>query len=391
MTGAAEQLVGYDSALDVPPLAGYTIGVTAARRADELGTLLARKGAAVLHAPAIRIVPLADDTELLAATRGLITDPVDYVVATTGIGFRGWVEAAEGWGLGARLLATLGSSRLLARGPKAKGAVRAAGLDETWSPCSESNAELLDYLLSAGVAGKRVAVQQHGEPLPDFVNALRAAGAEVVEVPVYRWTVPEDPGPLDRLLDTVLARQVDALAFTSAPAAASVLAMADETGRLSELVDALRADVLVACVGSITAAPLTARGIPVVMPARSRIGALARQVAVDLPERATRLSIGGREVELRGQAVLVDGELRVVAPAPMAVLRTLAAARGRVVSRQDLLRALRRHSGKSGYTDEHAVETAVGRLRTALGQPGLVHTVVKRGYRLALEPTPLPA
>jgi uroporphyrinogen-III synthase len=391
VTGTAEQLVGHDSALDVPQLAGYTVGVTAARRADELGTLLARKGAAVLHAPAIRIVPLADDTELLAATRGLITEPVDYVVATTGIGFRGWVEAAEGWGLGARLLATLGSSRLLARGPKAKGAVRAAGLDETWSPCSESNAELLDYLLTAGVAGKRVAVQQHGEPLPDFVNALRAAGADVVEVPVYRWTVPEDPGPLDRLLDTVLARQVDALAFTSAPAAASVLAMAEDTGRLSELVDALRADVLVACVGSITAGPLTARGVPVVMPARSRIGALARQVAVDLPERATRLSIGGREVELRGQAVLVDGELRVVAPAPMAVLRTLAAARGRVVSRQDLLRALRRHSGKSGYTDEHAVETAVGRLRTALGQPGLVHTVVKRGYRLALEPTPLPA
>ena len=36
--------------------------------------------------------------------------------------------------------------------------------------------------------------------------------------------------------------------------------------------------------------------------------------------------------------------------------------------------------------DEHAVETAIARLRAALGNPKLVQTVVKRGYRLALEP-----
>ncbi|MER5522663.1 winged helix-turn-helix domain-containing protein, partial [Streptomyces sp. NPDC002763] len=36
--------------------------------------------------------------------------------------------------------------------------------------------------------------------------------------------------------------------------------------------------------------------------------------------------------------------------------------------------------------DEHAVETAMARLRTALGAPKLIQTVVKRGYRLALDP-----
>lgn len=36
--------------------------------------------------------------------------------------------------------------------------------------------------------------------------------------------------------------------------------------------------------------------------------------------------------------------------------------------------------------DEHAVEVAVGRLRTALGDPRIIQTVVKRGYRLAYEP-----
>ncbi|HEX6346146.1 uroporphyrinogen-III synthase [Umezawaea sp.] len=367
--------------LDVAPLAGYTVGVTAARRADELAALLERKGATVIQGPAIRIVPLTDDTELLAATKRLVTEPVDVVVATTGIGFRGWVEAAEGWGLGARLLDRLAGSELLSRGPKAKGAVRAAGLTEAWSPDSESNAELLEHLLRSGVDGKRIAVQLHGEPLPHFVRTLREAGAEVVEVPVYRWTGPVDPGPLHRLLDAVLARQVDALTFTSAPAAASVLQVARDTDRFSALVDVLREDVLVLGVGSITAGPLVDLGIPVVQPARARIGAMARELTLALPERAVRLRIAAREIEVRGQAVVVDGELRPVAPAPMAVLRALVEARGRVVSRKDLLAAL------PGGGEEHAVETAIGRLRTALGEPRLVCTVVKRGYRIAMEPS----
>src|SRR4051812_15234035 len=124
------------------PLAGFTVGVTAARRAEELGALLQRRGAAVLHAPALRIVPLADDSELLAATKEIIERAPDLAVATTAIGFRGWVEAADGWGLGEELLAKLSGARILARGPKVKGAIRAAGLTEEWSPSSESMAEV---------------------------------------------------------------------------------------------------------------------------------------------------------------------------------------------------------------------------------------------------------
>src|ERR671923_432267 len=220
------------------PLAGFTVGVTAARRADELGALLQRRGAAVLHAPALRIVPLSDDSELLAATKEIIQRTPDVVVATTAIGFRGWIEAADGWGLGEDLLARLREVELLARGPKVKGAVRAAGLTEEWSPSSESMAEVLDRLLAEGVQGRRIAVQLHGEPLPGFVESLRAAGAEVVGVPVYRWLPPEDLAPVDRLLDATVSRGLDALTFTSAPAAASLLSRAEERGLLPELLSA---------------------------------------------------------------------------------------------------------------------------------------------------------
>ncbi|MER7833411.1 uroporphyrinogen-III synthase [Streptomyces sp. NPDC095602] len=367
------------------PLAGFTVGVTAARRADELGALLQRRGAAVLHAPALRIVPLADDAELLDATRRLVGSAPDIVVATTAIGFRGWLEAADGWGYGEALIACLRRVRVLARGPKVKGAVRAAGLTEEWSPASDSMAEVLDRLLEQGVDGLRIALQLHGEPLPGFVEALRDAGADVVVVPVYRWMPPEDPAALDRLLDATVARALDAVTFTSAPAAASLLARAEHRGLRAELLDALRHDVLPACVGPVTAVPLQSHGVATVQPERFRLGPLVQTLCRELPARARTLPVAGRRIEIRGHAVLVDGELRPVPPAGMSLLHTLARRPGWVVSRADLLRAL-----PGAGRDEHAVETAMARLRTALGAPKLIQTVVKRGYRLALDPTAEP-
>jgi len=365
----------------VPPLAGFTVGVTAARRAEELSALLERRGASVLHAPALRIVPLPDDAELEAATRSLVDAPPDLAVATTGIGFRGWVEAADGWGLGERLLDSLRQATVLCRGPKARGAVRAAGLVDAWSPASESSAEVLEHLLEMGVEGKRIAVQLHGEPLPDVVEALECAGAEVVQVPVYRWVPPADIAPLDRLTDVLLAGGLDAITFTSAPAAASLLARAGERGVRDAVVAVLRGRMLSVCVGPVTAAPLAAEEIPTVQPQRSRLGAMVRSLEAAAPRLARQLPVAGHWLELRGQAVVVDGELRPIPPTGMALLRALARRPGRVVTRAELLVAL-----PGGGDDEHAVEMAVARLRSALGEPRLVQTVVKRGYRLALDP-----
>lgn len=367
----------------VPPLAGYTVGITAARRADELAALLQRRGAAVLRAPALRIVPLPDDSDLLAATRALVENPPDLAVATTGIGFRGWIEAAEGWGLGDHLTACLGRASLLARGPKAKGAIRAAGLREEWSARSESSVEVLERLLDQGVEGRRIAVQQHGAPLRDFTDSLRAAGAEVVEVPVYRWLPPTDLAPLDRLLDACCSGALDAVTFTSAPAALGLLDRAAERGLTDALLHALRRDVLPVCVGPITAAPLEDLDVPTVWPERMRLGAMVQTLAAELPVRTRALAVAGHRLELRGQAALVDGELRPVPPAGMALLRALARRPGWVVPRAELLRAL-----PGSGADEHAVESAMARLRASLGAPGLIATVVKRGYRLAADPAP---
>ena len=69
---------------EVEPLAGYTVGITAARRREEFAAALERRGAKVVSGPAIRIVPLADDSQLRAATQRCLDAPLDVVIATTG-------------------------------------------------------------------------------------------------------------------------------------------------------------------------------------------------------------------------------------------------------------------------------------------------------------------
>ncbi|HET6711722.1 uroporphyrinogen-III synthase [Amycolatopsis sp.] len=263
-------------------LSGIAIGVTAERRAGEFIAALERYGADVRHAPTITIVPLDTDPELKDATLKLVASPVDITVVTTGAGFRGWLEAAAAWGLREQLVDHLRESRIYARGPKAVGAVRGAGLRETFSAASESNAELFEAVGSAGVVGQRTAVQLHGTPLPEFTAPLVEAGARLTEVQPYRWTSPPDVTPVYDLIDAVLAGELDALAFTSAPAAANFLALARTSGRYRQLLTALRGGPLVACVGPVTAAPLVAAGVETAQPDRQRLGALVKLLVTRL-------------------------------------------------------------------------------------------------------------
>ena len=371
---------------DWAPLTGFRVAVTSARRADELGALLSKRGATVTAAPAIEMVPLPDDDELRVHTEALIDTPPDIVIATTGIGFRGWVAAADGWGLASDLIEALSEARIVSRGPKATGALRAAGLPEEWSPESESSREVVHYLVDGGISGQRVAVQLHGataewDPFPEFLDELRSAGADVVPIRVYRWNpVPRD-GDFDQLVAGIAEEKFDAVSFTSAPAVAAVLMRAAEMGIEDGVLTALRSKVRAMCVGPVTARPLVRLGVPTSAPERMRLGALARHITDELPLLQSRmLHVAGHRLEIRGTCVVVDGAVKEVSPAGMATLRALAHRPGTVVSRADLLRAL-----PGSGTDTHAVETAVLRLRAALGDKNIVSTVVKRGYRLPID------
>ena len=183
---------------------------------------------------------------------------------------------------------------------------------------------------------------------------------------------------MQRMIEAVVSGAIDAVTFTSAPAASALLRVAAEDGLEAELIAAFKGPVMTVAVGSITAGPLLRHGITPKIAARSRLGGLVREVVDALPATQPVLPVAGGSLQVRGTGAVIDGRLISLPRAPMQVLRLLASRPGDVITRTELLAAL------PSADDEDAVEIAVTRLRAALG-PLTVQTVLNRGYRLAYE------
>lgn len=360
-----------------PVLAGFRIAVTSDRRSGDLIDAFVRRGAEVLHAPAVRIAPVEQDEILVGDTKAIIACRPDVVIVTTAYGFRRWVEAADAVGLGEDLARTLEHARIIVRGPKARGAVRAAGHDDDGIAHDERTASTIGLALDAGVRGKRVAVQLHGHEDVEQLERLRAAGASVLTVAPYRWVRPTDESRLGRLIAAVAAREVDVVTFTSAPAVDGLVSAAAQLGMDGVLVDALRCGVTAAAVGPVTAAPLLDLGVTPIMPDRFRMGALIRTVIEHLTVNGVeevQTALG--PLVVHGRVVTFGGETVTLARGPRAMLAALMSEPGVVLSRERLLDEL------PDAENEHALDMAVSRLRSALPDRRLVQTVVRRGYRL---------
>lgn len=376
------------------PLAGYTVGVTADRRADEQIELLERRGATVMHAPTIRTHPLVDEDALATATREAVSAPIDIAVLITAIGTRGWVEAAESLGVAETLVDTLARSELYVRGSKAKGAATTLGLPVTWT-APASSSEVRDKLLERGVKGARIVVQLDGAGndrrsnrpgtsagTSRLVTDLEEAGATVIGVPVYRWTFPEDVSPATRLVRAIVDQRVDAVTFTTRTALTQLVAIADGEGMATPLLKALNRSTRVVCVGPVCADTARRLGInELIEPQRARLGSMVYEFANCLEDDRVDLQVGPHRLRMQGRLVVIDeNEPLTLTERERGVLLALTSARGRVLSKSDLLSLV----WGPGERDTHLAEVVVARLRQRLGPAaGIIETVHRRGYRLA--------
>jgi uroporphyrinogen-III synthase len=265
----------------------------------------------------------------------------------------------------------------VARGPKASAAVHQSGVGVAARATSERMDELVEMLVAAGVEGKTVAFQRHGDDSPDTVIALRNAGARVVEVPVYRWILPLDARPAQELIQAILESKVQAVTFTSAPAVRNLFLIGAEMNVTAPLRLALNGHVLAVTVGPVCASAAHEAGVtnPLV-PDRYRIGPMIRTLTDELLATGTRTTLGGSPVSLHGGELRI-GEIEISLSAREAgLLGSLLMAAPRVLSKTDLL-------GKvwTADTDPHVIEVTVARLRRRLGPFGAyVHVVPRRGY-----------
>lgn len=367
------------------PLTGFTIGVTADRRAEEQMQLLEGRGAECVHAPTIRTHALGPQAELKEATERVLATPPAVVVFTTGIGMRGWMEAADAMDRGDELKQILDAAELYTRGPKATGATVTAGFSTTFNAPSARSEEVVDALADRGVDGVTVAVQLDGAPAADMQERVASLGALVIPVPVYRWSLPDDPGPAERLLRAICERRVDAVTFTSRPAVENLFVLAGELDSFDRMASSFAEAVTVSCVGDVCAGPFEdLPGVHPVIPHKYRLGAQVQSLTRHLAERHRDIEVGDARVRLQGRAVISEHDDPILlSDRESDILAVLSERPGVVYSKRDLLN---RVWGDEGPGD-HIVEVTVGRLRGRLGDIGLgIETVMRRGYRLA---TPL--
>src|SRR6266568_2670445 len=237
-------------------LAGLRVVSFEARRADELATMLARHGAEVVRAPALREERLAASPEALELARRLEAGEVDLVVLLTGVGTRALAAAL---GAGPRPGALLARTRIVARGPKPLAALRELGIAGA-HPVPEPFTwrQVLEVVDGLGVPrGGLAAVQEYGAPVPGLVDGLVHRGLRVLSVPVYRWALPEDPRPLAAAAAALARGAADVAVFTNA-------AQVEHLFRAAADPEALRRGVaraVVASVGPVCSEALEAHGI----------------------------------------------------------------------------------------------------------------------------------
>lgn len=242
---------------------GRTIAFLESRLADHVGELIVRRGGIPVSAPALREEPVADSDAIAKLIRDCTQRPPRLAIFQTGVGTRALFAATDALQLTDTLTELLAATLVAARGPKPTGVLRQRGVHIDFSAADPfTTAEVLDAVANVDIANETVVVQRYGDANEPLNDALRSRGATVVEVPTYRWALPDDLRPLTSLMDRLDRAEIDAVVFTSASQVHNLMSVAERGNRASALRKALNATRVVS-IGPVCSAALTAAGIDV--------------------------------------------------------------------------------------------------------------------------------
>lgn len=279
-------------------LNGLRVVAFESRMAAEVARMLAARGASAMVAPAMREVPLEDNPSALEAAARLLAGQFDLVILLTGVGVRAMFQVMETRYPRVALVAALRRTVTVARGPKPAKALRELGVEPTLIARDPSTwRELLaDLTAQVKLEGKNVAVQEYGATNRDLLAGLEARGAKITAIPVYRWTLPADRGPLKAALQAIKRGEAEVAIFTSASQVVNVMQVAEAEGIGDEVRRGLGA-IAVGSVGPVCSEELRAHGIePDFEPAHPKLGHLIKEAAERSREILARKRTGGATI-----------------------------------------------------------------------------------------------
>jgi uroporphyrinogen-III synthase len=268
----------------MPGFNGLRVLSFESRRAKEIALLITNNGGVPMIAPSTREVPDGPNDAEQQLIRGILAEQFDALIFMTGVGARALITAAEAVCPRQEFLTAMAKTKVVVRGPKPSAVMREFSVPVTLAvPEPNTWREIVQALDSNQTAiplrGRRVAVQEHGEPSPELYSALRDRGAEVFPVHVYRWALPEDVGPLQAAIRALVNGQVDVVMFTSSVQFVHAARVAEELGLKSQFLSALK-NAVVASIGPTTSETLRNHGVNVDFePSHPKMGFLVKETA----------------------------------------------------------------------------------------------------------------
>ena len=261
------------------PLEGQRVALLESRKAADLATLVRRFGGEPRCVPSVREVLREGDFGPMLER--LVHGEFDMVVVLTAAACDALFAEAERRGVLNGVVAALQRSMLVCRGPKPLVPLKRRTLvPQVVTRKPHTTDDLLEALAPVDLAGARVLLLHYGERSESFSLALARRGAQVEDLCLYDWALPEDLAPLQGLVRDTLAGAIDVMLFTSQIQFRHLTAVAQAMNCAVELTRVLRDEVIVASVGPVCSRSLREGGIvPDVMPHAPNGPSLVQAVA----------------------------------------------------------------------------------------------------------------
>ena len=260
---------------------GLTVAAFESRMSTEITRLIERYGGRPLVAPALREIALDDNQIVREFGVRLMAGRVDLLILMTGVGATTLFDLLKTNYPWSMIVTALQRCTIVARGPKPLAALKAAGLRATLTvPEPNTWHDIMTTLDEhRPVKGLRVAVQEYGISNPDLLRALEQRGAEVFQVPIYKWSLPEDLGPMRHAVDEIMAGRVSVMLITNAAQVDHVMKVLEQDGKV-ELFRVALQKMVVASIGPTASERLRHHYLPIDFePSHPKMGVLVKEVS----------------------------------------------------------------------------------------------------------------
>ena len=268
------------------------------RQAKEMETLITGSGGIPWVVPSMREVPVDPNEEVVRFADMLFAGWIDALIVTTGVGTKLLVKSVSTKYDPDQFVSKLKQVEIIALGPKPIAVLKELGISPTITvPEPYTSGDLL--LLLDDVyppSARRIAVQEYGQKNPELVEGLQSRGAEVLSVPLYRWELPDDIGPLQNVVQELTSGDPDPVDFCLFTSAAQVRHLF-QVARMEQKEEALRETFQSICVGSV--GPIASRAVR------------EHGFSVDFEPDRTKMSHLVREMARRGHDLLLKKRVAV--------------------------------------------------------------------------------